>query len=188
MFLTDIVNKEIFSGKTSKGVCRGVGVSLKTHAVKYLFCSGVAQANQHADFCISITAVESVNGCVQLSKLRPLRPQRCARIFIGCPVYSFEGHYLGNVADLEIRDFVATYLFTDQGERYPINGVCACQDALILKKEQPYPLGQRIPTPLLPLVTEKKDSVVTKSILRQAIKKGKLIELTLSLPPFHISG
>ncbi len=188
MFLSDIANKEIYSGKTAKGVCRGVGISLKTHAVKYLFCADSTQANQRADFCVSVNAVQSVYPHILLTQLRPLRPQSCARIFIDCPVYSFEGNYLGKVTDLEIRNFIASYLFTDQEKRYPINGVCACQDALILKKEQPYPLGQRIPAPYLSELTEKKETIVTKSVLRSAIKKSKLIALTLSLPPFRLDG
>ncbi len=181
MFLSAITDKEIVSGATKKGICRGVGVSLKSHAVKYLLCA----SDGDTDFSVSASAVERVDEQITLSSLRPLFPKRCARIFIGRPVYSFDGAYLGKVVDLEIREFIATNLFTDQNERYPINAVFACRDAVIIKKEQPYPLGQRVPTPILPLFTEKKDAVVSKQILRTAIEKGKLISLTLSLAPFR---
>ncbi len=184
MFLKDLTDKEIISGKTSKGVCRGVGLSLKSHAVKYLLCASAQGAN--TDFSVSTAAVESVDTEITLSKLRPLLPKNCARIYIGRPVYSFDGVYLGNITDLEMQGFVATRLYTDQNIAYPISAVTACQDALLLKREQPYPIGQRIPAPLLPLVTEKKDGIVTKPILRTAIGKGALIKLTLSLPPFYL--
>ncbi len=188
MFLTDLINKRIFSGKTAKGICCGVGVSLKTHAVKYLLCANALTPTKRVDFCVSISAVENIGESIRLSQLRPLRPQRCANLFIGSPIYSFDGSYLGKITDLELREFIATRLFSDGGEIYSINAVSACQDAVILKKEQPYPLGQRIPAPVLPLVTEKKESVVTKGVLRTAIKRGALIRLTLSLPPFIREG
>ncbi len=183
MFLTDLAHKEILSGKVPKGVCRGVGISLKSHAVKYLLC---ASGSSDTDFSVSASAVEGVGEYVVLSKLRPLFPKNCARVFIGRPVYAFDGAYLGTVADLEIKNFVATNLFTDQGSVYPVSAITACGDAVILKREQPFPLGQRIPAPFLPLLTEKKDSVITKPVLRTAIRKGKLVRLTLSLPPFRL--
>ncbi len=179
MFLSELIDKEIIVGKNVKGVCKGVGFSLKNHAVKYLLC-----ANSSADFCVSAASVESVGEHVRLSKLRPVHPQKCACVFINSPVYSFEGNYLGKITDLALHEFVATQLFTDQDAVYPVSAIIACQDAVILRREQPYPLGQRIPAPVLSLLSDKKDSVVTKSILRAAIQKGALIELTLSLPPF----
>ncbi len=185
MFLKDLVNKEIVSGKNVKGVCRGVGVSLKSHAVKYLLCAS-APSSADADFAVAVSAVEDVDKQIYLSQLRPVLPKSCARIFIGRPVYSFEGVHLGNVADLEIQGFIATRLYTDQAIAYPVNVITACFDAVILKKELPYPLGQRIPAPMLSLVTDKADAVVTKPILRTAIRKGALTKLTLSLPPFYL--
>ncbi len=181
MFLSDLTDKEVFSSKKSKGICRGVGISLKTQEVKYLLCSNAA-----AEFCISTNYVENISDCIQLSKLRPVHPQRCACVFVGTPVYSSEGSYLGNVTDLALHNFTATQLFTDQNAIYPITAVVACQDAVILRKEQPYPLGQRVPAPLLSALSDKKSPIVTKAILRSAIEKGALISLTLSLPPFSV--
>ena len=65
--------------------------------------------------------------------------------------------------------------------------IFGCSDAVILRKEQAYPLGQRIPAPILPLITEKYEPVVTRAVLRNATAKRTLVKLTLSLPPFSIS-
>ncbi len=184
MFLKELTNKEILSGKSVKGVCRGVGISLKSHAVKYLLCADTPTAD--VQFSVSVSAVENVDEQIRLSSLRPLMPSRCIHLCIGRPVYSFEGAYLGRVSDLAMQDFTATYLFTDKNAVYPITSVTACRDAVLLKKESPFPIGQRIPAPFLYLTSDKKDGVITKPILRAAIAKSNLVKLTLALPPFHL--
>ncbi len=186
MFLKELTNKEILSGSTPKGYCRGVGVSLKSHAVKYLLCGGSPAPAADTDFSVSTAAIVNVGEQIQLTKLRPLFPKSCVRIFIGRPVYSYDGAYLGSVKDLAMQGFAATTLYTDQGAAYPITSITACKDAVILKREQPFPLGQRIPAPLLSLSSEQKSPLVTKQVLRRAIREGKLIQLTLSLPPFGL--
>ena len=186
MKLSDLSEKNIYTNKTFQGVCRGVGLSLKSHAVRYLLCaSSPTQAN--TDFSVGINSITEIRDRIVLSRLRPASPKGCAKIAIGLPVYSFEGGFLGKVTDLDLTDFTATTLYTDRGESFPITSIFACSDAVILRKEQPYPLGQRIPAPFLPIVTEKNDGVVTKQILRTAIEKGALIRLTLALPPFQLS-
>ena len=45
---------------------------------------------------------------------------------------------------------------------------------------------QRIPAPLLSSFTDKSEALVTKPILRVAIRNKSLIKLTLSLPPFNM--
>ncbi|MBR2647150.1 MAG: hypothetical protein IKD47_06315 [Clostridia bacterium] len=193
MFLSDLTDKNVYAGKTLRGVCRGVGVSLKSRAVKYLLCSSLTHAQTAAptpsngtDFSIGISAVESVEPSVVLSRLRPVFPKNCVKIFIGHPVYSVDGVFLGNVADLELHDFVATRLITDRGVSYPALAILACSDAILLRKESVFPLGQRVPAPLLSTISDKNDPLVTKVLLRDAIKKGKLIRLTLSLSPFRL--
>ena len=106
---------------------------------------------------------------------------------VGLPIYSFDGGYLGEVVDLDIEDFIASRLFSNRGESFPITSVFACSDAVILRKEQPFPLGQRIPAPLISHVTDKNDAVVTRPVLKTAIRKSNLIRLTLALPPFSTS-
>ncbi len=184
MFLSELTDKIILSGKTPKGVCLGVGVSLKNFTVKYLLCAS-SPTSTVPDFAISVAAVESVDENVRISKLRPLIPKNCARIFLGKPVYAFDGIYLGKVVDLALQNFTATHLFTDQNIRYPMSAVTACFDAVLLKREEPYPIGQRIPAPLLYVANEKNAALVTKPVLRSAMQKGALIRLTLSLPPFQ---
>ena len=183
MKLSDLCEKSIYTNKAFQGICRGVGLSLKSHAVRYLLCASTP-TQMGTDFSVGVNAVTEVNERILLSRLRPASPKGCAKIAIGLPVYSFEGGFLGTVTDLDICDFTATTLYTDRGDSFPITSIFACSDAVILRKEQPYPLGQRIPAPLLSLVTEKSDGVVTKPILRTAIEKGSLVKLTLSLPPF----
>ncbi len=185
MFLKEVNGKEIVVGKTVKGYCRGVAISLKSHTVKYLLCASGAG---EADFTISASAVKGVGEKITLSSLRTVCPRGCAKIIIGRPAYSFEGVYLGKITDLAMQDFTATYLFTDQDEIYPVSAITASQDALLLKREQPFPIGQRIPAPMLPHFTEKKDGLVTKPVLKSALAQGKLIRLTLSLAPFQIDA
>lgn len=183
MKLSDLCEKSIYTNKAFQGICRGVGLSLKSHAVRYLLCASTP-TQMGTDFSVGVNAVTEVNERILLSRLRPASPKGCAKIAIGLPVYSFEGGFLGTVTDLDICDFTATTLYTDRGDSFPITSIFACSDAVILRKEQPYPLGQRIPAPLLSLVTDKSDGVVTKPILRTAIEKGSLVKLTLALPPF----
>lgn len=187
MNLSDLNEKSIYVGKTLRGVCRGVALSLKSHTVKYLLCASTLTQN-NTDFSVGVSAVTEIGDTILLSRLRPAYPKNCAKISIGLPVYSFEGGYLGVVEDLEIRDFIATRLFTDRDEVFPITSIFACSDAVILRKEQPYPLGQRIPATLLPIVTDKTEGVVTKPVLRTALSKGALVKLTLSLPPFNLEA
>ena len=184
MKLSDLSEKNIYTNKSFQGVCRGVGLSLKSHAVRYLLCASTP-TQTNTDFSVGINAVTEIRDRITLSRLRPASPKGCAKIAIGLPVYSFEGGFLGRVTDLDMTDFTATTLYTDRGERFPVTSIFACSDAVILRKEQPYPLGQRIPAPLLSLVTEKNDGVVTKQILRTALSRSALIKFTLSLPPFN---
>ncbi len=185
MKLSHLSEKDVFVNKQYKGVCRGVAISLKSHAVRYLLCAST-KTQSNTDYSVGIASVAEVNEAITLSRLRPSYPKGCAKIAIGLPVYSFEGGYLGTVTDLDIRDFIATKLYTDRGESFPILSVFACSDAVILRKEQPFPLGQRIPAPLLPLFTNKSDGVVTKGVLRAAAAQGSLVKMTLALPPFQL--
>ena len=182
MFLSDITNKTVYLNKTPRGVVKGIGVSLKTLAVKYLLCGNSQSARAH--FALPVSAIVSIDEHVFLSRMRPVLPKNSACLFIGLPVYAYDGAYLGKITELEIKNFVATLFYTDVGLELPVSAIAACSDAVLLKKEQPYPLGQRIPAPLLPLLLSKADGVVTKPVLRTAMQKSSLVKLTLSLPPF----
>ena len=187
MKLTDLAEKRLLVNKSFRGVCKGVGLSLKSHAVKYLLCASSTTQN-NADFSVGVSSVCEISDAIHLSRLRPVYPKTCAKLAVGLPVYSFEGGFLGSVAEVDIKNFVATRVYTNQGEAFPITSIIACSDAVILRKEQAYPLGQRIPAPVLPLVSEKPEAVVTRAVLRSAIEKGSLVKLTLSLPPFNVIG
>ncbi len=182
MFLSNITNKTVYLNKTPRGVVKGVGISLKTHAVKYLLCGNSQSPRTH--FALPVSAIVSIDESVILSRMRPVLPKNCTCLFIGLPVYAYDGTYLGKIAELEIKDFVATLFYTDTYHDFPVSVIAACSDAVLLKKEQPYPLGQRIPAPFLSNLLGKADGVVTKPVLRSAMQKNCLVKLTLSLPPF----
>ena len=182
MFLSELQNSAVFVGNTQRGVCLGIGISLKNQAVKYLLCASNTALSNATDFSVNVSAVETIDTHIILSRLRPVFPKNCAKLFIGLPVYAFDGAFLGNLQDVEIHGFSATRLFTDSA-CYPITAVCACADAVILRKDQPFPIGQRIPAPAL-FPFSSNASLVTKPLLKEAVKQGKLIAFTLSLPPF----
>lgn len=186
MYLSEFENKTLILRSAPRGVCRGVGVSLKTFSVKYLLCASLSNPTKDADFCLPLEAVESIDECISLSRLRPVFPKSCARLFLGLPVFSQDGVYLGKLTNVQFEGFIATKLFTDQNDFYPISSVIACSDAVILRKNVPFPLGQSVPAPVLSKINGKKDGLVTKPLLRAAIQKGALVALTLSLPPFSL--
>ena len=197
MQLSELSGKTVRSGKYTRGVCTGVGISLKSRAVKYLLCSSLPRqinneemdgiTNENTDFAVSIASVEDIsNDEISLSRLRAVIPKNCAKIHIGKPVFSDEGAYLGNVADLHLQNFIATHLQTDKNITHSALSLAACSDVIILRKEQPFPYGQRIPAPLVSHFFDKNDVVVTKSVLQTALQNGMLIRLTLSLSPFQL--
>lgn len=183
MFLTDYLGKTVLVNKQPRGVCLGLGFSLKSQAVKCLLCASTPQ--KKPDFAIAFSAVTAVEDCVSLSRLRSVLPKNCARIAVGNPVYSYDGDFLGRITDAELKDGALLRLFSDRDEQFPATAIFACNDAVILRKEQPYPIGQRIPAPVICQINDKTDGFVTRPILRTAIRNGTLIKLTLSLPPFR---
>jgi hypothetical protein len=152
--------------------------------IKQLLCAG--ENAYRALFAIPITAIQSLGERITLPRLRPAFPKHCACLFLNLPIYSYRGEHLGNLQEATISSFIATMLYTNKGFTLPISAVSACSDAILLKKEQLYPLGQRIPAPLLPIFTDKSEGLITKPILRSAMEKGALVKLTLSLPPFSL--
>ena len=184
MFLSQLVNKEIWVGETARGVCQGIGISLKTQGVKYLLCS--SSPTSRAQFAVPVSSVKYVGERIILSRLRPVFPKSCACLFLHLPVYAYDGTFMGEVLDVEIEEFIALTMFTGGNEDYPVSAISACADAVLLKKELPFPLGQRIPAPVLSHLTGKTDGLVTRPLLRAAIQKNALVALTLSLPPFDL--
>ena len=179
MLFSHLVGKTIFVGNTPRGVCLGVGVSLKSKAVKYLLCAS-NPTSSIPDFAVNAsTVVDTDEAGIYLSRLRAIFPQACAKLFPSMPVYLQNGVYLGALREAELPAFTAVCIFTDKGEICPISNISACADAVIVRKKSTYPLGQRIPAPY-----NEENSLVTRPVLRRAIERGELIKLTLSLPPF----
>lgn len=185
MLLSDLIGKNICVGNAVRGICRGVGISPKNFSVKYLLCAKSLQSSV-IDFSVGISSVREVGKEILLSRLRSVFPKSCDKIFLGQPIYLNEGVYLGALSDAELQSFSLTRLFTDRGESYSAVSVVACSDAIILRKEQVYPLGQCIPAPVVSKISDKNDRIVTRSVLKNARKNGTLIRLTLSLPPFGV--
>lgn len=184
MLLSDLIGKPVVVAATARGVCLGVGISLKNYAVKYLLCSSAPNRDK-VDFCVNVSAVEKIGDALFLHRLRPVFPKNCAQITKNLPVFSYDGSFLGSLLDLEIQNFTTTRLITSK-KVFPITALAACSDAVILRKEQPFPLGQRVPAPLVSSFSDKKEQLVTKPLLRAAIEKRALVKLTLSLPPFNV--
>ena len=185
MFLTDLSEKSVLVASTPRGVCMGVGVSLKNFAVKYLLCAS-SQNRKQPDFYVHYSALNEIGETLSLKALRPVFPRSCAKFSLHLPIFTADGRFVDYLADLEILGDVATRLFTEGGRVFPLSSVLACTDAVILKKEQPFPLGQLVPAPILLSICNKKEGLVTKPLLRAAKEKSCLIKLTLSLPPFDV--
>ena len=183
MKLSMLIGKSVYAGSKRRGTCQGVGVSLKSGTVKYLFCGA---PTGRTDFCVNVSAIEEIDEEIYLSRLRPVFPKSAVKIVLGLPVYTDEGVFLGNVTDMETDAFLALRLETDTGERFSIFRIFACTDAILLRKKPPYPIGQRIPAHALSEIFKNSETIVSRSNLRHAIEKGALIKLTLSLAPFAL--
>jgi hypothetical protein len=187
MLLTDLIHKTVYAGITPKGKCIGIGISLKNHSVKYLLCSSISQCFNRTDFCVSVSAIDEVDDGIYLSHLRPAFPKACAKIVLGLPIYRENGLFVGNLTDATIENGVVTDLITNRQESISLSCLSAVCDAILLRKPRPYPIGQRIPAHAVSTFFDKNEDVVNKTNLRTAIKKGSLIKLTLSLPPFSFN-
>ena len=185
MLLSNLIEKTILVSSAPHGICMGVGVSLKNFTVKYLLCAS-SQSRKQADFCVNFSALDDAGESITLKTLRPVFPRSCARFSPHLPIFSADGSFVGRLSDLEILDDVAIRFFTEDGRIFPLSSVLACTDAVILKKEQPFPIGQRIPAPVISTICNKKEGLVTKPLLRIAKEKSCLIKLTLSLAPFNV--
>ncbi len=184
MLLSQLVQKPVVVDGNIRGVCLGVGISLKNYAVKYLLCSS-SPNRANTDFCINVSSISKIDEAVFLHRLRPVFPKTCAQITMRLPIFSFNGSALGFLRDLEMQNFFATRFFNET-QAFSISAVTACSDAVILRKEQPFPLGQRVPAPFLLYFKDVARPIVTKAVLSTAIQKKSLIKLTLSLPPFSL--
>ena len=117
-------------------------------------------------------------------------PKTCAQLFLQKPIFSYDGSFIGKLFDgcltLEKSgEFTAVSLQTDDNQTVLVSSIYSVLDAVILRKNRVYPLGQRIPAPILSLLGQQNQPTVTKTVLQRAIEKNNLITLTLSLPPFN---
>ena len=170
----NIIHNTVYVNQTSRGTCNQLGVSLKTGAIKYLFCT----ANEREEFAVSTNALVSVSDFrLELSALRTVVPKNAVKLFIGQPVYTHNGVFLGSLKNIVQENMRVNALRTEKNV-IPFSAVQACADAIILRKSLPYPLGQTIPT--------SSPKCITRPVLKNAIKEKSLIRLTLSLSPFHV--
>lgn len=188
MLLSEIVGKNVYSGKALRGICRGVSLSLKSRAVKYLLCSKEPVQNDYTEFSVGVSYISAVDDSVVLKRLRTAVPKNCVRFFTGRPVYSEDGLYLGITSDLVMENFVATKLITDTGKTYSAAAISALGDAVILRKAPTFPLGLCVKTDL-PAAPEsiREGTLITRATLKTAIASGCLIRLTTDLLPLEDS-
>ena len=188
MFLSQLFSKKIFTGETERGNVVGVGFSLKNCAIKHLICSTQTPCKNQppqTNFAVNVSSISAVADKICLTRIRPIIPKTQTALFPHLPVYSHDGIFLGNLTDGKIKDFVLVQLYTDKNYAFPPSSIAVCHDAIFLRKEKPYPLGQRIPSPILSQLLGEKTSV-TKPLLQRALRQGTLVKLTLSLPPFAL--
>ena len=188
MLLSQLLQKTFYTNKTPRGVIVGVGFSLKNCVIKQLLCAlqpPTDPTSRKTDFAVNVSAISAVADRISLSHLRPVLPKAQAKLFFDLPVYSHDGVFLGNLIDGETENFTLTRLFTDRNHVFSPSSIAVCRDGIFLRKEVPYPLGQRVPSPLLSQLQTEETSV-TRPLLRRAMHQGSLVKLTLSLPPFAL--
>lgn len=183
MFLSQIIGKPVRKQNVTYGKATDICVSLKSRALRYLIC--VSNRDVRAEFAVGFSSVLELDDEIVLSRLKPLLPQNCVKLTLNRPVYDDSGKYLGFLKDAEIENGYLLALYASDGKKYAATRILAVSDAIILRKNQPYPLGQRIPAPCVsPLTDTEKSGLVTRSVLKTAIQNRSLIRFTLSLPPF----
>lgn len=188
MQLNTLVNKPVFVGNCKRGICIGFGISLKTKTVKYLLChSDASSSKQKTEYAIAVSSVVSIEeNALFLARFRCVYPKNCTRVFLGMPIYTHSGIYLGKLLDIQAENWLIHTLSSDEKYLFTLSSLFACNDAIILRKTPIYPLGQRIPAPAVSAFLDKKEQTVTKSVLKSAIENKTLIRLTLSLAPFFL--
>lgn len=182
MLLSELTGKTVYSSDKAKGTCRGVALSLKSKAIRYLVCANDAVGGNAAQFFIPVGNVEAITESrIVLKRMRTAAPPKnCVCFYSGIPVYFESGAYLGKTTDLEIKNFIATNLSADTGKRYKATCITGVRDAVVLKKAPAFPLGEPIPHAFSAIY---KGQTVTKSLLKHASKRRELIALTRAVLP-----
>lgn len=184
MLLSELVGKNVYSGRALRGVCRGVCLSLKTRAVKYLLCGSASDRGNASEFSVSVASIREIGENICLKRLRAASAGNCVRFYMGRPVYSEDGIYLGDTSDLDMEDFTAMKLVTNTGKTYTAAAIAASGDAVILRKEPLFPVGSRVPERVPAGEGEiAAGTIVTRGVLKRAISAGSLIALTRSVLP-----
>lgn len=185
MFLNDFIGMPVFVEEKQRGTLQGVFLSAKSKSIKYLLCS-IDQKGTQTPLAVSVAAIERIDDVVVLKRIRSTLPKNATLFKQNCPVYTENGVYLGGACDLEFHELTAVALHTETAV-FPTTSILAIGDAVLLRRDEPYPIGQRVPAPALSLFSLPEQSLlVTRSVLKSAIKNGRLIAFTLSLPPFQV--
>jgi sporulation protein YlmC with PRC-barrel domain len=187
MFLSQIIGKPVRKQNATYGNVTGICISLKSRALRYLVC--VSNRDVKTEFAVSFSSVLEIDDEIVLSRLKPLLPQNCVKLTLNRPIYDEKGKYLGFLKDAEFENGYLISLLANDGKKYAATRILAVNDVVILRKNQPYPLGQRIPAMDVSIFngnkpTTEKSGLITRSTLKNAIKNRSLIRFTLSLPPF----
>ena len=185
MFLKNLIGLPVFVGAKQRGILQGVFLSNKSKSVKYLLCL-IQQNGRQNPLTVSVSALERLDDAVVLKQARSTLPKNASLFQLDKPVYTENGEYLGLTRDLELEKLTAIALHTEQSV-LPTTSILALGDAVLVKKHEPFPLGQRIPaSALVSFSISDSSPLVTKAILKNAIREKRLIAFTLSLPPFNV--
>lgn len=181
MFLTSLIGKRVVVGDSPRCICTGVAVSQKNGKPLYLLCTQTETGT--TPFALPFSSILSVNeSCIVANKFRPCICKRTNRLCLGLPVYSMQGERLGELENGEIHHGALTHIIVG-GLRYNRTQIRAVMDAILLTSFPVYPIGQPIPVPTVSL-EKNTQNTVTKSLLKKAVENRRLIQFTLSLPPF----
>lgn len=166
MFLHELEGKNIHTAKKLHGICKGVAVRIKSQKIHYLYCENAEKQS----FFLPVSTIKSVEEeGIMLKKMQPA-PLNLPILSTQKPVYLQEGIFLGRVQDVRIDNWKITQIILED-KSYSSLCITALSDALLLKKAPPFPLG----------CVTKEGEIITRTLLKQAVKEGRLISLTTSL-------
>ena len=174
-----LIGQNVFVNNEIKATVLGVYLAKKYPAVKQLHCKLLSGE----EFCLSLNGATVDDTGVHVQKLRACLPCDYVKLTRGVPIYDEKGVLQGVLSNVEVKNGVPVSFIGQNGIRYPYSMLKSAADALILKKKPTFPLGEPIHS-----YTKDKNAYpfVSKKTLTNAIKKGELVKLTLSLSPFEL--
>ncbi len=170
MKYSEIYQKTIICNGKILGIC--VGLFEKNNIAKYVICK---QSKEVTCFLYFSQIEEITMDGIIIKKSRKGFPTNCNMLEKNKSVYYVNGEYIGKTTDYEFVGDKLVYIYLDNGRKITTNLIYAFSDAVILLTDGKYPVG---------IYRKENNEFINKRVLKDAMKKGELIELTLSLSPF----